>query len=115
MVCQCSGSSTATQLPWAGAKLVAQQIGGLGRPVGQCRGRQFDALTGRIVVVGDAGTGGVVAQQRIQNRPGQRQHLIDTLGVVEPAVMIGDGAESRLPLRRGGGVTHVLRRVPIEP
>ena len=51
-----------------GAQLVAQQVAGFGRPVGQ-RGRgQLDAFAGGVVVVGDARADRVGAQHGVQNR-----------------------------------------------
>ena len=74
----------------AGAELVAQQVAGLGGPVGQGYRGQFDALAGGVVVVGDARADRVGAQHRVQNRPAERGQLMHS-GLSEPAVRTGDG------------------------
>jgi hypothetical protein len=60
----------------AGAEFVAQQVSGLGRPVRQRHGGQFDAFTIGIVVIGDAGAFGVGREQRGQKRVGQVGHQL---------------------------------------
>ena len=56
--------------PGFGVELLGEQVRGLGYPIGEHFGGEFDALPAPVVVAGDPGAGRIGAQQRIEHMIG---------------------------------------------
>src|SRR6202011_1368519 len=73
------------------AEFIAQEVAGLGGPVGKGGCRELDAFAGYDVVVGDSWLRWVGAEQRVQHRRGKiRRSQLMHSARSEPAVMTGD-------------------------